>query len=156
VGQISGTMNFRNVKRHNVVTDPAILSLRVDASFYFRSARFLEDMVNDAIAGRPEVRHLILECPAVNSIDISGLESLEAINHRLKDAGITLQLSEIKGPIVDRLQRSHFLKELTGKVHLTQFDAVASINPKLARRTLEAPRPEEPAAPVATPRTTFR
>jgi hypothetical protein len=27
-------------------------------------------------------------CPAVNAIDYSALESLEAINHRLKDAGI--------------------------------------------------------------------
>ena len=55
--------------------------------------------------------------------------------------GITLHLSEVKGPVMDRLKRSHFLQELTGKVHLTQFDAVASINPDLARRTLEAPRP---------------
>jgi len=30
---------------------------------------------------------------AVNTIDASALESLEAINHRLKDGGITLHLS---------------------------------------------------------------
>lgn len=41
---------------------------------------------------------------------------------------------------MDRLKRSHLLDELTGKVHLTQFDAVSSINPELARSTLEAPR----------------
>jgi hypothetical protein len=58
--------------------------------------------------------------PAVNTIDASALESLEAINHRLKDGGITLHLSEVKGPVVDRLKRSHFPEELTGKVHLTQ------------------------------------
>ena len=45
---------------------------------------------------------------------------------------------------MDRLKRSHFLQELTGKVHLTQYDAVSSINPDLARRTLAAPRLEEP------------
>ena len=53
---------------------------------------------------------------------------------------LTLHLSEVKGPVMDRLKRSHFLEELTGKVHLTQFDAVSSINPDLARRTLEAER----------------
>ncbi len=37
---------------------------------------------------------------------------------------------------MDRLKRSHFLEELTGKVHLTQYDAVSSIKPDLARRTL--------------------
>ena len=76
----------------------------------------------------------------MNTIDASALESLEAINHRLRDGGITLHLSEVKGPVMDRLLKSHFLAELTGKVHLTQYDAVASINPKLARRTLEAQR----------------
>jgi len=140
VGQLPGTMNFRNVARHTVVTSPEILSLRVDASLYFPNARFIEDYINQAVAAKPAVRHVILECPAVNTIDASALESLEAINHRLKDGGITLHLSEVKGPIMDRLKRSHFLEELTGKVHLTQFDAVASINPELARRTREAPR----------------
>ena len=140
VGQIPGTMNFRNVARHDVATDPAILSLRIDASLYFPNARFIEEHVNEAVAANPAVRHVILECPAVNTIDYSALESLEAINHRLKDGGITLHLSEVKGPVMDRLKRSHLLDELTGKVHLTQFDAVSSINPVLARSTLNTQR----------------
>ena len=75
---------------------------------------------------------MILECPAVNAIDYSALESLESINSRLRDGGITFHLSEVKGPIMDRLKKSHFLKELTGKVHLRHYDAIASINPDLA------------------------
>jgi SulP family sulfate permease len=144
VGQMPGTMNFRNVARHTVVTDPEILSLRVDASLYFPNARFIEDYINQAVAANPAVRNVILECPAVNTIDYSALESLEAINQRLKDGGITLHLSEVKGPIMDGLKRSHLLEELTGSVHLTQFDAVASINAALAHHTLEAER--EPVA----------
>ena len=145
VGQIPGTATFRNVARHAVVTDPEILSLRVDASLYFPNARFLEDLVNESVAANPAVRHVILECPAVNTIDSSALESLEAINRRLKDGGITLHLSEVKGPIMDRLKRSHFLEELTGKVHLRHYDAVASINPDLARRTLDTQRAPQTA-----------
>jgi sulfate permease, SulP family len=140
VGQVPGTAHFRNVERHEVVTDPEVLSLRVDESLYFPNARFLEDLVNDAVAANPAVRHLILECPAVNTIDSSGLESLEAINHRLKDGGIAFHLSEVKGPVMDRLKRSHFLEELTGKVHLSHFDAVSSIKPELAKQVLEAGR----------------
>ena len=41
---------------------------------------------------------------------------------------------------MDSLKRPHFLEELTGKVHLTQCDAVASIKPALSCRTLEAQR----------------
>ncbi len=140
VGQMAGTMNFRNVTRHTVVTDPEILSLRIDASLYFPNARFIEDRINEFVAANPAVRHVILECPAVNTIDTSALESLEAINHRLKDGGITLHLSEIKGPVMDSLKHTHFLEEMNGNVHLTQYDAVFSINPDLARRTLEMPR----------------
>ena len=145
VGQIPGTAHFRNVARHAVVTDPEILSLRVDESLYFPNARFIEELVNDAVAANPAIRHVILECPAVNTIDASALESLEAINHRLKDGGITFHLSEVKGPVMDRLKRSHFLEELTGKVHLSQFDAVSSIKPDLARRTRDARREDGPA-----------
>ena len=112
----------------------------MDESLYFPNARFIEDRINEAVAANPAIRHVILECPAVNTIDASALESLEAINHRLKDGGITLHLSEVKGPVMDRLKRSHFLQELTGKVHLTQYDAVSSINPDLARRTRDAER----------------
>jgi len=135
VGQIPGTSHFRNVERHNVVTSPEILSLRVDESLYFPNARFLEDLINESVAGKPEIRHLILECPAVNGIDSSALESLEAINLRLKEGGVTFNLSEVKGPIMDQLKKSHFLQHLTGKVYLTQFEAVSSINPSLANQT---------------------
>ena len=85
----------------------------------------------EEIADRPDVRHLILMCSAVNEIDASGLESLEAINHRMIDAGIGLHLSEVKGPVMDRLKRSHFLDELTGEVFLSQHEAAC----KLGSRT---------------------
>ena len=74
----------------------------------------------EEIADRPDVRHVILMCSAVNEIDASGLESLEAINHRMIDAGIGLHLSEVKGPVMDRLKRTHFVDELNGQVFLSQ------------------------------------
>ena len=136
VGQIPGTAHFRNELRHKVVTFPEILSLRIDESLYFPNARYIEDYINNAVAAHPDVKHLILECPAINGVDLSALESLESINLRLKDGGVTFHLSELKGPVFDQLKRSHFLEELTGKVHLTQFEAVSSINPELAKKTL--------------------
>lgn len=87
----------------------------------------------------PVVRHVILECPAVNTIDASGLESQEAINRRLKDGGITFHLSEVKGAVMDQIERSHFLQELNGKVHLLHYQAVASIKPELAMAIRVAP-----------------
>ena len=140
MGQIPGTSHFRNVTRHEVVTDPEILSLRVDASLYFPNARFIEELVNESVAANPAIRHVVLECIAVNTIDLSALESLEAINRRLADGGILFHLSAVKGPVLDRLQRSHFLQELTGKVHLSHFDAISSIKPDLAQSVMQSAR----------------
>ncbi|SFI97837.1 SulP family inorganic anion transporter [Albimonas pacifica] len=142
VGQVPGTEHFRNVDRHNVVTVPDLVTLRVDESLWFPNARFLEDKLLDLVAGDCALRDIVLMCPAVNSIDASALESLEEINRRLKDAGVTLHLSEVKGPVMDRLKKTHFLDELTGRVFLTQFDAIRALRPEIAAATLRSPRCE--------------
>ncbi|TYB87945.1 SulP family inorganic anion transporter [Oceaniovalibus sp. ACAM 378] len=136
VGRVPGTEHFRNVDRHKVETREDIISLRVDESLYFANARFLEDRIYDMVARQPAVRHVILMCPAVNEIDMSALESLEVINSRLRDQNVSFHLSEVKGPVMDRLERSHFLSELSGQVFLSQHLAVcalsASPDPKTA------------------------
>ena len=127
VGQVPGTEHFRNILRHEVLTDPEIVSLRVDESLYFANARYLEDYIQARIADAPEVRHVILQCSAINDIDLSALESLEVINERLGELGIKLHLSEVKGPVMDRLREQHFLQSLTGRVFLSQFEAAKGV-----------------------------
>lgn len=137
VGQMRGSEHFRNIDRHAVVTSPHIITLRIDESLYFANARYLEDRVYALVAERPEADHFILMCPAVNEIDISGLEALEAINQRLADSDVTLHLSEVKGPVMDRLKRSHFLEVLTGKIFLSQYDGVRALDPASARSAMD-------------------
>lgn len=36
---------------------------------------------------------------------------------------LTLDPSEVKGPVMDRPHKSHFLDQRTGQVFLSQFDA---------------------------------
>jgi SulP family sulfate permease len=127
VGLVPGTEHFRNVLRHQVVTHPTVLSLRVDESLYFANARALEDRINEAVAQRPELQHVVLQCSAINDVDASALDSLESISHRLRDAGIRLHLSEVKGPVMDRLQRSEWIGHLSGQVFLTHFQAVQAV-----------------------------
>lgn len=123
VGRLPGTQHFRNILRHAVETDPYTLSIRIDESLYFPNARFLEDTINRALAANCAIRNVVLMCPAVNFIDSSALESLEALNARLKDSDVRLHLSEVKGPVMDRLTRSHFLSDLSGKIYISQNDA---------------------------------
>ena len=131
VGLVPGTQHFRNVLRHEVLTSPRILSMRIDESLTFTNAGWLEETVTDRTAAEPEVRHVVLMCSAVNEIDHSALETLEALNQTLKASGVDLHLSEVKGPVMDRLERSHFLDELTGRVFLSQYDAVGNLAPEL-------------------------
>ncbi|MCX6248345.1 MAG: sulfate permease [Bacteroidetes bacterium] len=140
IGQVPGTQHFRNVDRHEVVTSARIVSMRIDESLYFPNARFLESRVNEIVASNPEVKHFILNCSAVNAIDASGLESLKAINLRLKDGGIAFHLSEVKGPIMDRLKKTLFAQELKDRIHFTQYDAIYSIDPDLAKKTMDEKR----------------
>jgi len=133
VGLVEGTEHFRNVKRHSVKTSECLATMRPDESLYFANARYLEDEVLNLLAERPGLQHFILMCPAINGIDSSGLESLEAINHRLADAGVTFHLSEVKGPVMDRLKKSDFLDELTGEVFLSQYEALATLDPLCAQ-----------------------
>ncbi|NBT31372.1 MAG: STAS domain-containing protein, partial [Rhodobacteraceae bacterium] len=132
VGLVEGTQHFRNIKRHAVLTNPSMITLRVDESLYFANARFLEDYIYNRVQPDCGVTDLVLMMTAVNEVDLSALESLEAINTRLKDMDVRLHLSEVKGPVMDRLKRGHFLHDLTGKVYLSQYDALVDLTHKRA------------------------
>ena len=146
VGLVPGTESFRNVLRHDVRVSPRLVSLRVDESLYFANARSLEDRVNDAVAAQPQLQHVVLQCSAINDIDASALESLEAIEHRLRDAGITLHLSEVKGPVMDRLQSTEFLLRFGGRVFLTHYQAIAALTPEVLADNGGRSQPLRPGA----------
>jgi SulP family sulfate permease len=127
VGQVPGTEHFRNILRHQVITYPNILTLRIDDSLTYLNMRWVEEFLIEELAEHPELEHVVLMCSAVNAIDASALESLEAINQRLVDGGIQLHLSEVKGPVMDRLHDTHFLQALSGRVFLSQHQAVEAL-----------------------------
>ena len=145
VGLVPGTEHFRNIKRHQVRTVPSLVTLRIDENLYFANARFLEDYILNRVVEDRAVRDVVLMCSAVNEIDTSALESLEAINHRLREMGIRLHLSEVKGPVMDRLQRTDFLEHLTGQVFLSQYAAWRALNGE------DAGEPGREAGPRAVP-----
>ena len=139
VGQVPGTEHFRNILRHAVVVSPRVLTVRVDESLYFANARFLEDSLYDMVAERSDLEHVVLMCPAINMIDASALESLETICDRLKAAGVTFHLSEVKGPVMDRLKCSRFLDHLSGDVFLSQHQAMAALDPETTAKADAGP-----------------
>ncbi len=112
VGRVGDSEHFRNVQRHDVQTCPHVVAVRVDESLYFANTAYLEDRLLGMVAERPEVRHLLLICSAVNFIDASALETLESMVQELRDAGADLWLAEVKGPVMDRLLAIGFIDHL--------------------------------------------
>lgn len=112
VGRIDDTEHFRNVTRHDVTTYDGILLVRMDESLYFSNAQYLENHLLGCVADHTEIDHLVLVCSAVNYIDSSALDVLEALIDEMHDAGVDFYLAEVKGPVMDRLKKIGFVDKL--------------------------------------------
>ena len=134
VGRLPGTEVFRNVKRFQVETLPQVLSIRVDESLLFTNSRWLSDTLGAMPSQRPELRHIVLMMSGVNDIDFTGLEGLIHLARDLKSHGVLLHLSELKGPVNDRLQVAGIAKWLTGQIFRTQHDAHKALGEATERK----------------------
>jgi sulfate permease, SulP family len=109
VGRLEDSEHFRNVLRHNVKTSPEVLAVRVDASLYFANAKYLENFLTQKIADRSEIKSVLLVCSAINLIDASALEILESLIADLRSLSIQFYFAEVKGPVMDRLNKIGFV-----------------------------------------------
>jgi len=130
IGQIPGTQHFRNADRHQVLKSEKVLAVRLDEMLYFLNGHTFEDAVNQLLNTNKNLTDLVLLCTAINEIDASGLEVLESINERLDSQGIRFHLSEVKGPVMDRLDRVGFKAHLTGQIFLSHYDAMCALDPE--------------------------
>jgi SulP family sulfate permease len=123
VGRLPGTEIFRNVRRFAVHTQPHVLALRIDESLVFTNSRWLVETLLEQVLARPALRHVVLMMPGVNGIDLTGLEALRQLAAELRARGLALHLSELKGPVADRLAAADLGSWLPGEVFRTQHEA---------------------------------
>jgi SulP family sulfate permease len=132
IGRIPGSEHFRNVERHHVETLPDVLMLRIDADLFFGNVDAVVDHLDRLLKARSAeglaTRHVVLVMSAVSLVDTSGLYALQEINRTLQERQIKLHLSEVKGPVMDRLQYSDLLsRQLSGQVFLSTAQAFHSL-----------------------------
>ena len=132
VGQYGSQGHFRNIERYDVKTWPNLLLFRIDERLFFGNTRSVQEHLNQALASRPEVQHVVLILSAVNSIDLSAQLMLEELSRNLQARQITLHLAEIKGPVMDAIQDTPAIKHLNGQVFLSTLDAVNQLKPRLS------------------------
>ena len=116
LGRIGDTGVFRNVERHRTETLSHVAAVRVDENIYFANAHDIESRLIEIATQTAGLEHLLLVCSAVNFIDTSGLAMLERVNDDLERLGIQFHLSDVKGPVMDRLNTTRFPDQLTGSI----------------------------------------
>ncbi|NEO27136.1 MAG: STAS domain-containing protein, partial [Kamptonema sp. SIO4C4] len=112
VGRVGESEHFRNIERHEVSTCPHVLAIRVDESLYFANTKVLEGYLTNAVLKYPQVKHLVLICSGINFIDGSALETLEQLIQELEQIGVRFYLAEVKGPVMDHLEKVNFPERL--------------------------------------------
>jgi sulfate permease, SulP family len=120
---------FRNVARHDVATHPEVLVVRIDAPLSFVGARAIADDLGSRLRDRPRVRFLVLDATAINTADFTGVETLGELVTDLSEAGVTLHLGGLRGPVRDVLARTAWFRglEAEGRVRGTVVDVVRSL-----------------------------
>jgi sulfate permease, SulP family len=116
VGRLGNTEHFRSIKRYDVETLPHVLALRVDENIYFANAAQIEDKFLKRAQRRKGTRHLLIVCSSVNMIDATGLQMLVRLNGNLLRAGITLNLSDIKGTLIPHLEAADLANTISGEI----------------------------------------
>ncbi len=123
LGRVPFSEHFRNIKRYQTETLAHVLALRIDENLVFANAQAVEERVRSELAVQNEVQHVLLVLSSVSQIDATALDMLIELNSHLHARGIDLNLAEIKGPVLDRLQQSPLLAQLTGKIYLSTHKA---------------------------------
>ena len=128
VGRIPETGHYRNIKRHQVETWEHLLLLRIDESITFANVNFIENFITAELKRQANIKHIILIFTSVSDVDATALEALENLNHALQASGLTLHLSDAKGPVLDKLKKTNFIKQLEpGKVFFYTEDAIKEL-----------------------------
>lgn len=125
VGRVGDTEHFRNILRHPVKICPHVLAIRVDESLYFVNTKYLENFIIKTLQQKPDVKSLLLVCSAINLIDGSALETLQSLINDLKIMKIEFYMSEVKGPVMDKLEKVGFVEKLgRDRIFLTTDQAM--------------------------------
>ncbi len=126
LGRLGDSPHFRNVERFATRTWDHLVAVRVDESLYFANAIEIENRLSE-LGGAQGVKHLLLVMSAVNFIDTTGLEMLRRLAIRLQSTGVTVHLSEVKGPVRDQLAQRPFRNWLSGEIFDTTDEAFKTL-----------------------------
>jgi SulP family sulfate permease len=110
-----GTLRDADVRK--LQTCRNISLIRFDGSLYFANTGYFEDRIMERVAGKPDLRFVIIDAEGINEIDATGEEMLHNLIGRLKEAGVELIIARAKKQLWDTFERTGLLDRL-GRDHM--------------------------------------
>jgi len=132
----------RNAQRYGLATCKVIAALRIDGALTFATVDFVADEIRAQIAGRPDLRHILLAGHGISAIDESASERLCDLVSDLRGAGYEVSISGLKDEVLDVLERTGGLDVIgTDAVYSTRARAIEAIHEKAHENVDERPCP---------------
>lgn len=115
LGRLPRTKIYRNIERYpEAITLLGLIIVRVDASLYFANISFLKELITKIVADyKYHLSAIVFDASSLNDVDASADRALQEIAAHLKEKGIELYFTNVKGPVRDMFKRSGFYEVLT-------------------------------------------
>ena len=105
LGRVDNLKGYHDTERHpEARLIPGLVLYRFDAPIFFANAELFREHVA-ALARSGNVRWIVVAAEPVTDIDVTGGETLGALNEELEAAGVALAFAELKDPVRERLRR---------------------------------------------------
>ena len=129
VGQVGESEHFRNIQRHQVITWPNLLLMRIDENLFFGNSDSIANRVWHEVNQQKTVTDVVLIFSAVNHVDLSSQWMLQSLERELMARGIKLHFAEIKGFVMDDLANTPLIKQWRGQIFDTTQQAANCLKP---------------------------
>lgn len=129
VGQVGESEHFRNIQRHQVITWPNLLLMRIDENLFFGNSDSIANRVRHEVNQQKTVSDVVLIFSAVNHVDLSSQWMLQSLEQQLAKRGIRLHFAEIKGFVMDDLANTPLIKQWRGQIFDTTQQAANCLKP---------------------------
>jgi sulfate permease, SulP family len=107
LGQLPGTEAYRDVRRHpEATTFRGLLIWRMGGDLFFASIEHIGTALTAALAARPDVKRVLLDCATVDFIDVSAGDELLGLIKELQKMGITVAFVRVRDAVRDDMKRA--------------------------------------------------
>jgi SulP family sulfate permease len=133
-------------------TNPEALIVRFDARLYFANIPFLEEWLISAVADRPRLKWIVLDCRGVNGIDVTAIEGLENLVSKYRAMGIQILFTHVKLQVRKPLEAAGWDERFEGSMRYpTTRDALRHVGllDEQVARSAQSPLPNTARLPAS-------